>query len=459
MKANFLISEDERRRILGLHLTENLVHGTSKDKELIKEIQSIVKGTAETLVDIGKNNKVFFQDLKAAMEGIGITGVKSVEEFSAAIKDGKITATDAVKVYSKLFEMNKSLAQEVLATVKESPSFKDLVNLSFPQGKAFLNAEGKLTADAAKKMELIKNYYAKVGLKPEAIEGAIKELKAGGLSSEIKFAGSRTAKIGGLPGIAKVEGSALGKELAQGGLVKDAAQAGIKQGTNVKMVTVVDGKAVIKDGPVELFKTGKEYFIKMPLWKKVASIGAGIGALLAWYATKDSGPQERVRMAFDLCNRVPADKQGEKLVDGNSIADSIYDAIDGLGTDEEALGTAFSQIQSIADMCAVKKAYEGTYGKDIYYELDGDIDSDEDWMVILRPLRTILDAQAQQATTTTQPTPNPTGQGWEKYPCVVTNAKSYDAATNTYKDETWTFTNDGKMSDGKTSICYTCLPS
>jgi hypothetical protein len=70
-----------------------------------------------------------------------------------------------------------------------------------------------------------------------------------------------------------------------------------------------------------------------------------------------------------------------------------------------------------------------------------------------------VDAQAQQATTTTQPTPNQTGQGWEKYPCVVTNAKSYDAATNTYKDETWTFTNDGKMSDGKTSICYTCLPS
>ena len=290
MKANFLISEDERNRILGLHLTENSVHGTSKDKELIKEIQNIVKGTAETLADIGKTNKVFFQDLKAAMEGIGITGIKSVEEFSAAVKDGKIAATDAVKVYSKLFEMNKSLAQEVLATVKESPSFKDLVNLSFPQGKAFLNAEGKLTADAAKKMELIKNYYAKVGLKPEAIEGAIKELKAGGLSSEIKFAGSRTAKIGGLPeiakNVAKVEGSALGKELAQGGLVKDAAEAGIRQGTNVKIVNIVDGRTIIKDGPVELFKTGKEYFIKMPLWQKVASIGALAG--LIYLLTGDS---------------------------------------------------------------------------------------------------------------------------------------------------------------------------
>ena len=189
------------------------------------------------------------------------------------------------------------------------------------------------------------------------------------------------------------------------------------------------------------------------------AIGAGVGALggalTAWYATKDSGPQERVRVAFDMCNKVPADKQGEKFVDGNAIADAIYDAIDGVGTDEEALGTAFSQIQSIADMCAVKKAYESTYGKDIYYELDGDIDSDEDWLVILRPLRGILDSQAQQATT--QPTPNKTGQGWEKYPCVVNNAKSYDEATNTYKDETWTFTNDGKMSNGKTSICYQCI--
>ena len=42
MKANFLISEDERNRILGLHLTENSVHGTSKNKELIKEIQNIL---------------------------------------------------------------------------------------------------------------------------------------------------------------------------------------------------------------------------------------------------------------------------------------------------------------------------------------------------------------------------------------------------------------------------------
>jgi hypothetical protein len=295
MKANFLISEDERNRILGLHLTENSVHGTSKNKELIKEIQNIVKGTAETLADIGKTNKVFFQDLKAAMEGVGITGIKSVEEFSAAVKDGKITATDAVKVYSKLFEMNKSLAQEVLATVKESPSFKDLVNLSFPQGKAFLNAEGKLTAEAAKKMELIKNYYAKVGLKPEAIEGAIKELKAGGLSSEIKFAGSGAAKagspkgiIGGIPKIAKVEGSALGKELAQGGLVKDASAAGIKTGTNVKIVNIVDGKTVIKNGPVEMFQTGKEYFIKMPLWQKVASIGALAGLIYLLTGDKDA---------------------------------------------------------------------------------------------------------------------------------------------------------------------------
>jgi len=188
------------------------------------------------------------------------------------------------------------------------------------------------------------------------------------------------------------------------------------------------------------------------------AIGAGVGAvgggLAAWFGTKDSGPQERVRMAFDMCNRIPSNEQGQKIVDGNTIADEIYNAIDGLGTNEEALGAAFSQLQSIADICAVKKAYESTYGKDIYAELDGDIDSDEDWLVILRPLRNILDSQTASQT---QPTPNPTGQGWEKYPCVVSGAKSYDAATNTYKDNNWTFFNDGKMNDGNKTICYTCF--
>jgi len=187
-----------------------------------------------------------------------------------------------------------------------------------------------------------------------------------------------------------------------------------------------------------------------------AGVGAVGGALTAWFATKDSGPQERVRVAFDMCNRVPSNEQGQQVVDGNTIADEIYNAIDGLGTNEEALGAAFSQLQSIADMCAVKKSYESTYGKDIYAELDSDIDSDEDWLVILRPLRNILDSQ-NASQNQTQPTPNQTGQGWEKYPCVVSGAKSYDAATNTYKDNNWTFFNDGKMNDGNKTICYTCL--
>ena len=289
MKNNFLITEDEKNRILNLHITESSIHGTTKNKELIKEIQSIVKGTAETLVDIGKTNKTFLQDLKSAMSQVGIQGVKSVEEFSAAIKDGKIAATDAMKVYSKLFEMNKSLAQEVLATVKESPSFKDLVNLSFPQGKAFLNAEGKLTADAAKKMELIKNYYAKAGLKPEAIEQAIRDLKSSGISSEIKIKPKSVLNPSEFKNVAKVEASSLGKELVNGGLVKDAKSAGIAQGTNIKIVNIVDGEVkVVKNGAVDAITTGKEFFLKMPLWQKVASIGALAG--LIYLLTGDDNP-------------------------------------------------------------------------------------------------------------------------------------------------------------------------
>jgi uncharacterized membrane protein YgcG len=61
--------------------------------------------------------------------------------------------------------------------------------------------------------------------------------------------------------------------------------------------------------------------------------------------------------------------------DHREAADSIYNAIEGIGTDEDAIKGAISSMESVADLCAMYKYYNKTYG-DLYSDLDGDLDGE-----------------------------------------------------------------------------------
>jgi hypothetical protein len=56
-----------------------------------------------------------------------------------------------------------------------------------------------------------------------------------------------------------------------------------------------------------------------------------------------------------------------------SAADSIYNAIEGFGTDEDAIKAALNSMPTVADLCALNSWYSTQYG-DLYDDLDGDID-------------------------------------------------------------------------------------
>jgi uncharacterized membrane protein YgcG len=56
-------------------------------------------------------------------------------------------------------------------------------------------------------------------------------------------------------------------------------------------------------------------------------------------------------------------------------ADSIYNAIQGIGTDEAAIKGAISSMETVADLCAMYKYYNKTYG-DLYDDLDSDLDGE-----------------------------------------------------------------------------------
>jgi hypothetical protein len=69
--------------------------------------------------------------------------------------------------------------------------------------------------------------------------------------------------------------------------------------------------------------------------------------------------------------------------------DSIYKAIQGLGTNEQAIMQAFSSLRSKNEFCGVNKTYLQTYGTNLYTDLDGDIDQETEWAGISRILRNL----------------------------------------------------------------------
>jgi hypothetical protein len=56
-----------------------------------------------------------------------------------------------------------------------------------------------------------------------------------------------------------------------------------------------------------------------------------------------------------------------------AAADSIYNAIEGFGTDVDAIKSALNSMPTVADLCALNSWYSTQYG-DLYDDLDSDID-------------------------------------------------------------------------------------
>jgi hypothetical protein len=64
----------------------------------------------------------------------------------------------------------------------------------------------------------------------------------------------------------------------------------------------------------------------------------------------------------------------------DSVVDQLWNAMEGLGTDEEAIGKALGSLQTIPDLCAVIQRYaENHPGYTLFNDLDGDIDLDSEW--------------------------------------------------------------------------------
>jgi len=140
----------------------------------------------------------------------------------------------------------------------------------------------------------------------------------------------------------------------------------------------------------------------------VGSVVSGVGAIgdlaLSIINGSDAASKKVQKIINNCGNKFPVTSRT------NKIADGIYNAISGLGTDEGGVYNAIKASTSIAEFCGVVKSYKDSYGEDLYTALDGDFDAENEWVQIMRPLRDIVlkyqqeKAKKLQQQTTTQTT-------------------------------------------------------
>ena len=122
---------------------------------------------------------------------------------------------------------------------------------------------------------------------------------------------------------------------------------------------------------------------------------AGIAALGYWAVTKDD-KMSMIKNLFGICqSSEDKDKWKRYMSDVEVKKNSgiIYHAIDGLGTDEDAVYGVFKSFKSPGDFCAVGEKYENTFGESLLEALDGDFDYG--WEDIANPLVEMTKKYAQ----------------------------------------------------------------
>lgn len=136
-----------------------------------------------------------------------------------------------------------------------------------------------------------------------------------------------------------------------------------------------------------------------------AALGAGVigGAaalaltpLIVWYMDKDDAKPKVERMIqYCVTDKAKIDKIQRGLGDGEirNLSDQLYDAMEGVGTDEASVVGAFKSLKTVSDFCALVTRFNRDYGSegDLLEWLDDDFDQTSEWMQLFRPLRDIVE--------------------------------------------------------------------
>jgi len=247
-----------------------------------------------------------------------------------------------------------------------------------------------------------------------------------------------------------VAGTAAGAGLAAG-----ATAAGILPGTASSLVgtigtTGVGAAAEAVGGALSIGITGGAAVLG-------ALAGIALVPLAYWLITKDTGAN-KVKKMFEMCSSegTKIAKLPRKMTDATfrDMSDNIEDAINDKtlgflpGTDEEKLFTQFKQLQdgTASDFCAFVKYYNShSDSGDLFDDLDSDIDAEDEWKQIYRPIRNCVEDSLL-----TLKDENPVPEDPELKKKKKSGTGGYKACTGTYSMRCMT---DPSGSIGKVQGC------
>ena len=132
-----------------------------------------------------------------------------------------------------------------------------------------------------------------------------------------------------------------------------------------------------------------------------ASVIGGAAALalvplVMWYMDKDEA-KPKVERIMQYCKtdsaKIAKINRENSESEIRNLSDQLYDAMNGMGTDEEKVYGAFKSLKSASDFCALVTRFNRDYGSqgDLLEWLDGDFDSTSEWDQIFRPIRDIVE--------------------------------------------------------------------
>jgi hypothetical protein len=150
----------------------------------------------------------------------------------------------------------------------------------------------------------------------------------------------------------------------------------------VKLMMSYDSKKTLKENVESIKKPINEIApliipaitIAAPwLWASGAAAIAGIGTWI--YNVQGGGDSfSKTQAFFKGCKTNIKDlKPTVSKSEYRAAADSIYNAIEGIGTNLQSIKAALNSMPTVADLCALNSWYSTQYG-DLYQDLDDDID-------------------------------------------------------------------------------------
>jgi hypothetical protein len=148
-------------------------------------------------------------------------------------------------------------------------------------------------------------------------------------------------------------------------------------------------------GGFGLAELGAAASVALP-WVAPAVAVAGLGYWLYDSINNGMPTASKVESFFNSCST--QSKNLKQVASDSQIvaaAEKINKAIEGLGTDEDAIKSAIESMGNVADLCALKTKYDARYGS-LYEDLDGDIDG-TDWKTyVWAPMQTIIEKSAEK---------------------------------------------------------------